>query len=303
MPTLEKALATYLKVDRSEYTNRNYHQCLSKMVEALGPQRRISFVTYEELLDYTAQYRQQYNPATCRQYVIVIKAFFNWAVKLRYIEWSPATMLSARKPSIEQINEIAVPADVLDAAMTLAYNDFRDYAVIAFIKGTAARVGGIASLRLPNLDLHNGQAWIRNKGGAYFWAYFGPNTSEALRRYLTVRPQVKHDYVFVSKTTPDKPLEPSSYSYIVATWTRRASGKKYYGHSVRHRTTHDWNTQHPVDVLRDKLHHSSVTITNAYLHRQNPQLSRISQQMDPIRQDAPESPQKRSKIIYLDDAG
>lgn len=302
MPTLEAALMTYLKVDRAPHTNRSYAHCLNKLIEAIGPKRRMSFVTYEELLDYSAQLRQQYAHASYRQYVNIIKAFFNWGVKLRYIEWSPATMLLVRRTPLNQLAEMAVPSDVLDAAMQLAYQDVRDYAVIAFIKGTAARVGGVASLRLPNLDLHNGQAWIRNKGGAYYWAYFGPNTVEALRRYIAVRPAVNHDYVFVSKQDADRPLTPPSYSNIVALWTGRASGKRYFGHSIRHRTTHDWNTEHPVDVLRDKLNHSNVAITNSYLQRHNPQLQRYSQEMDALRNDAPDTPKRSSKIIYLDDA-
>lgn len=304
MPTLEAALVTYLKVDRSDYTNRSYQQCLERMISAIGSKRDIRLVTYEDLLDYTSQQlRGAYRPATYRQYVNIIKGFFNWSVKLRYIEWSPAAMLTARKPPTNNFNEKAVPEDVLDSAMRLAYPDARDYAVIAFMKGTAARVGGVASLQVPNLDLHTGRAWIRNKGGDFYWVYFGQNTVEALRRYLLVRPQVLHNYVFVGKRHPEKVLTPPAYSDIVARWTQAIAGVKYRGHSVRHRTTHDWdNQQVPLDVLRGRLNHTNIAVTNEYLQRQNPLLRELSQSLDKLREEG-KSTTGSSKIIYLDESG
>ena len=303
MPTLEDTLTTFLKIDRSDYTRQHYQHCLGRLIAAIGPGRSIHLVTYEDLLDYTSRLREVYKPSTYHQHVTVIKCFFNWAVKMRYIDWSPSALLTARMPPVTQLTEMAIPADVLDSAMRLAYQDERDYAVIAFIKATAARAGGIASLRIPNLDLHSRQAWIKNKGGRFYWVYFGENTLDALTRYLRVRPKAEHDYVFVAKRDPVRPLSPPAYSDIVARWTKMASGVEYRAHSIRHRTTHDWDSRDvPVDVLRDKLNHVNITTTNHYLPRHNPQLRNLSQQMDKRPVDLP-SETRRSKIIYLDDSG
>lgn len=299
MLSLKQVLADFLKVDRSAYTNQNYRRVLEKMVTAIGPERGIVLISYADLLNYTDHIKRGLEQSSFKQYVTVIKVFFTWAVKVRYLDWSPATQLTARTPPRKRLEERAVPSDILEAAMQLAYKDARDYAILAFIRGTAARVSGVASLRLSNLDLHNMQAWIYNKGGDWYWVYFGESTAAALARHLESRPTCDHDYVFTSRRGACGELKTYTYSAIVAKWTRMA-GKVYRSHSIRHRTTQDWDEQGVgVSVLRDKLNHADLNTLNYYFARQNPQLRGVSRDMDKSHDDTPKS----SKIIMLDDVG
>lgn len=304
MSTLSEVLSVFLKVDRSAYTNRNYELCLAKMVNAIGGGRDIHLVTYPDLLDYTIQIKPGITQSTFKQYVTVVKTFFNWSVRARYLDWSPAAQLTARKPPTVRLEERAIPGDALESAMELAYSDPRDYAILSFIRGTAARTGGVASLRLGNLDLVRMQAWIENKGGDYYWAFFGENTANALRRYLEVRPQCDHDFVFVSKNHPHAAIKKSTYAAIVVNWTIKVGSRAYRPHSIRHRTTQDWDDNNfGVTILRDKLNHANIDTTNNYVARQNPQVRIISQQMDKRHKSSEPPAPKSPKILYLDDAG
>lgn len=299
MTTLNEVFESFLKVDRSAYTNRNYRRVIGKMVQAIGPGRDVVLISFPDLLDYSDHLKQTVSQPSFRQYITIIKTFFNWAVIVRYLEWSPAAQLVARKPPRRRLEERAVPIDILDEAMRLAYNVPRDYAILSFMRGTAARVSGVASLTLPNLDIHNMQAWIYNKGGDWYWAYFGEATAQALARYLAVRPECNHDYVFASKLKPYNSLKTYTYSEIVALWTRKA-GQQHRSHSIRHRTTQDWDDKGiGVSVLRDKLNHADLGTLNHYFARQNPQLREVSRDMDK----APDDSVKGSKIIMLDDVG
>lgn len=53
-----EALDTYLKIDRQPSTNAQYSYVLRAMAAAIGSQRTIRLVTYEDLLDYLATLRR-----------------------------------------------------------------------------------------------------------------------------------------------------------------------------------------------------------------------------------------------------
>ncbi|MBL8165567.1 MAG: site-specific integrase [Anaerolineae bacterium] len=292
MLSLQQALALYLQVDRARHTNLNYQRCLSPFVTDIGPGRNITLVTYADLLDYTARLHSTVQQSSFKQYVTIIKGFFNWCVSTRLLEHSPAAQLTARKPPRYREDERAMPEEVFAEALRRAWPKPRDYAVLSFFQGTACRAGGIASLRLPNLNIANMRAWIENKGGDFYWVYFGEMTAAALDRYLDVRPEVQHDHVFVSHRHPDVPLSASRYSDIVARYT----DMRYRAHSIRHMITQRWDEQGvPLTELRDKLNHVSASTTNAYLRRGDARVQQLSRALD-----QPSDAPRRAKIIILD---
>ncbi len=86
MPTLEQALATYLRVDRSPQTNLSYRRILTRMATAIGPARDICLITYADLVDYTAKLKPDLKQSTFVVYLRAIKTFFDWAV--RVVTWT-----------------------------------------------------------------------------------------------------------------------------------------------------------------------------------------------------------------------
>ena len=89
---------------------------------------------------------------------------------------------------------------MLDAAVKHSSNPERDFALIRFLASTNARVGGVAGLRLEDLDIENRTARVREKGrggnGKVRAVFFDPKTAEALKKWLQIKPESNDNRVF-----------------------------------------------------------------------------------------------------------
>lgn len=311
MPTLQKALEGFLKVDRSQHTNRGYHTILSRMVTAIGPQRDIRLITYDDLADYALHLRDEVSDATRVQYVQVIHVFFNWCVKLRYLDYSPAAAVTVRRPPNDPTAEKAMPTDVY--LKVLAYfqrqKSPRDLAIFLFLAYTGCRVGAVASLTLPHLELEERGAWVVEKGWQIYHVRYSHETADALRAWLKVRPDCNHEFVFLDERKGQHPpLKSGSVSSIIARATEKVNdGEGFYGHSLRHLATSDLRDMgEDPHTIQDKLGHHHVTTTLKYLHqrRKNPKVLDATDHLAEFRQKREQGERDSSgKIIYLDDVG
>lgn len=305
MPTLEQALSTFLHIDRSPHTARNYRSTLLPLVAAIGPQRDLALVSYADLVDYIARLQDNLKPSSFAQYVQVIRTFFNWCVRHHYLASSPACGLFARKPPRDPALSRAIPADVLREMQRLAYARPRDSAILLFLADTGCRVGGIATLTLPRLNLDELSAYLLEKGSRFHQVFFGDETGAALRRWLAERPAVQHEYVFTGRC--GRPLRRDAFAAIVQRLSRRASGRTYGPHSIRHAVACAWAERGVLltDTQR-KLGHSDPRITlEAYYPQNDWRVRDLSRQLalaalhDPDRVEQP--PPRRPKIIHFRD--
>ena len=261
MPTLAQSLETFLKVDRSPITNRNYSSLLRRMAEAVGPARKIERIAFTDLLDFADVLKTELAPTSFRQYLVVIKTFFNWCIDRRYLQVSPADGLTARVPRRDTAASRAIPTDLLNAMIERSRYDPRDHALLLFLADTGGRRGAVASLRLGGLRLAEGRAEVVEKGSKRCWVYYGPATAQALDRWLMVRPAVKHDFVFTGTGQHD-PLQPDSVSAIIRRLSRQCGGRAYGPHAIRHWVAESWVDAGatPNDV-QHKLNHERVETT------------------------------------------
>src|SRR5690606_15108335 len=63
----------------------------------------------------------------------------------------------------------------------------RDTAIIRILADNGARVGGMASMRVADVDLRGRRIRIRLKGGDEHWIPLGAKAAQALDRYLRAR--------------------------------------------------------------------------------------------------------------------
>ncbi|RMG87918.1 MAG: site-specific integrase [Chloroflexi bacterium] len=296
MPTvsLQNALDLFLLVDRAPATNRHYRYTLTRMAQAIGPKRNIALISFADLLDYTSNIGDL-KPTTRREYVRVIKTFFNWCTKIGYLQVSPAHQLYVRVPSTEPTDN-AMPPEILAAIIDASKYHPRNYALLHFIKSTACRRGGASSLRIPNLHLNERAAKIYKKGGSPYRVEFDSETANALITWLSVRPNVDHDYVFISLGSRNhlQPLKPSGIASIIKKLSKKVCGVEYGPHSIRHRTAHAYAERGvPITVVAAKLGHTSTRHTERYYPQGTHKiLSALAEEIDPANP-------PNSKIIKL----
>lgn len=301
MPTLTQALGTFLKVDRSTYTNRSYGYCLAPFVTAIGPDRDIRLVTYDDLLDYVSRLRKTVSQSSLVQYVQIIRTFFTWCVRIRYLDFSPAAALTVRRPPEDPTLSRAMPPEVLEMLEERFRSHPRNYAILLFIAQTGCRIGAVATLTIEHLKLDQRMAMVLEKGSRYYWVYFEEEAAEALRRWLEVRPKAVHDFVFVDERS-GRPLKRNSLSSIIRRATQDMLGGKGYGaHSIRHLCIADLvEIQEDPHTMQFKLGHKKLTTTMKYMPRSNPHVPAATSRLVAYRRRRSKS---AGKIIPLDDAG
>jgi len=317
MLTLQQSLASFLKVDRSRHTNRGYHNILGRMVTAIGPDRDIALVSYDDLADYVLRLRDAVSPATLVQYVQVIHVFFNWCVRIRYLDFSPASAVTVRRPPSDPTEEKSMPPDVYLKVLNYfkQRKSPRDLAIFLFIAYTGCRVGAVASLTIKHLELDERGAWVIEKGWQIYHVRYSRETAQALTAWLKVRPSCDHDFVFVDERKTRRghpPLQSNGVSSIIHRATAKLSESEadiFYGHSMRHLITDDLrDLGEDPHTIQDYLGHHHVTTTLKYLKqkRKNPKVLAATDRLAEFRrqrENGDDEHDPSGKIIYLDDAG
>lgn len=279
MPTLHEALLTFLQVDRSPKTNKQYKMVLDQLVTAIGPQRAVKRVTYEDLVDYFARLRQRGLKDTTRSgYLSVVKAFFAWCVTSGYLKKSPAAHVRVKIARREEEAVKAVPPAELAAMVEFARYHPRNYAMMLFFVDTGCRVTGLHSLRIANINFEKKEALLIEKGGVLHRAEFGDTTAEALRRWLKKRPKVDHDYVWTGQGPLHKPLTEGGIAAVVRTLAVRTEASHKWGpHAIRHATGNAWGKRGvPITITARKLGHTTTRTTARYYPRDNDYLKQMS---------------------------
>jgi site-specific recombinase XerD len=85
---------------------------------------------------------------------------------------------------------------IVDAAKATG---LREYAFVRFLAETGCRLGGILHLKLEDMDLDLGWAVVSEKGEKTRNVFCSPETAEALRAWLAIRPDNKGNVVFVGE--------------------------------------------------------------------------------------------------------
>lgn len=305
MPTLAEALDTFLKVDRSAHTNRNYRRILSALAASIGPHRDVRLVSYADMLDYTSKLQLTLQPSSFSAYLLVFKSFFNWAAHNRLIDVAPTAHIFARTPPRDPMEERSIPLEHLAEMRKYAYPNPRNYALLLFLIASAARVGGAATLRLSRMNMKEHEASLLEKGRQYVMVFFDDETADALRRWIAVRPTVTHDYVWTRKVGGERLLVPG-LTEIIQTVSLKACGVKYGPHRLRHLAAEALEDAGytPHDIQYKLNHASSRTTEEHYLNNRHPSIKQMTHKaalgsLGSSQQSKPAD----GKIIMLDDAG
>lgn len=269
MPTLHDCLHTYLQIDRSDQTNHQYELVLSKLVKSIGPDRDIAIIRYEDILDYFARLRQRgLKPSTLSGYTSIVKSFFTWCVRRKYIPSSPAEDIVRRHPGQTPDSSRAVPPDELARMVEYArITSPRDYAMMLFMADSGCRVGGLVSLTIKNLDLDTMTAELFEKGEIWEKVFFGETTAAALAAWLKKRPAVTHDYVWTGDAPLYAPLKRSGAAAMVRRLAEHTDASHLWGpHAIRHAVGHAYARHHDPAVTQRKLNHKSLGVTLKYYY-------------------------------------
>ena len=195
---------------------------------------------------------------------------------------------------------------VLDAVGRTTPDGKRDYALLALMFNTGARVQEIAGLKGTDLELAKpASVRIWGKGRKERICPIWPETATVLHEYLEARLVDIRQPVTVFTNHLGAPLTRFGVRYILGKYVRRASQshpslakKRLHPHSVRHSTAVHLlkSGVDPASIAR-WLGHASVTTTNKYAVMDMEMKREVLAKTKPLTNERPEPSWKRPDIL------
>lgn len=275
--TLDVAADSFLETEllaASAQTVKWYRARLRLFIAALGPALPLGNITEKDLTHWwkllearTLSDPPDLSSETFHGYVRAVRRLFKWAYEkhLTITELWPVLKL----PQIPEQQHKGVDDDsvisIIDAARL---SSPRDYAILLFIESTGARRGGVASLKLSDLDLSAPEPLCRRvdvheKGKRMRTVILSSEALEALRAWLAVR-RSRTAFVFVDERPGhDSGLKPGGISQIVNRYkVRLGLTGRCSPHQWRHRRARCWlKAGMPLNLTSQLLGHKSILVT------------------------------------------
>jgi len=142
----------------------------------------------------------QLSPTTINHRIRSLKQIFDFLNKEGFVNSVPAgslDKLKAPKVIIKPFEE-----EELRKLFTIpdksTFVGFRDYTIMLVLLDTGVRLIELENMKTTDIDLKNNMILVFGKGAKEREVIFQNTTKEHLRRYLLIRGQLDHDYLWIS---------------------------------------------------------------------------------------------------------
>jgi site-specific recombinase XerC len=179
-----------------------------------------------------------------------------------------------RRPKRQKPNPKLADSRTLDTLISGITNT-RDRAIVMLFRSSGLRLSELVSLDRESIRMEEtvlpvgkrvlGVGRVTGKGGNERDFLVDLKTVRQLRLYLKERGDDSLTPLFLSNR--GKRIDKSTIQEMLATWCRKLNLPKVHPHSIRHSAATFWHRQ-GIDnfQIRDLLGHSSVAVTNQYIH-------------------------------------
>jgi site-specific recombinase XerD len=242
LPSFELSLRARNKAPR---TITSYAEAVRMLNRFLARQRMpvdAEQIERKHVEAFIADQIEQHSASTASVRYKSLQQFFRWAEDEDEVDRSP--MAKMGPPDV-----VTQPVPVLtdDTVVALLRScdgrDFtsrRDNALVRMFVDTGARLEGIVSLTVHDVDLDAGMAEIVLKGRREHEVPFGSKTAQALDRYLRARRRHPHGELAHLWLGPKGPLTGSGVAQMLKRRCTRLGLPPIHPHQFRHTTAHTW---------------------------------------------------------------
>lgn len=242
-------------------TTRIYRTAANQFLNFVN--KPIAAVKLENLQEWCLRLNSKYKPSTIKTKVSAVKSLFSFALKIGYLKINVAAALKAQKTWVELSNRILSRDEV--KRLIEAVKPGRDRLILESLYVLGLRISELHGLTWNDLRLRpdgGAIATIRGKGHKSRFVNIPAKLFEKLKQ---IKPEAK-DYFFynyqgtrLSKQAIDKIIKSAA---AVA-----GLGKKVSAHWLRHaHASHSLDAGCDLNLLKTSLGHSSLAITEVYLH-------------------------------------
>jgi integrase len=266
---LQDSINVFLSTYRNSTTRATYAYSLHKMADYVG-NRPVADIRPLDLIGYIASLTNRegvpLSPNSINKEIKTCRVFFNWLVKSTEIPSSPMKPIPYQSIPRHIDREKAMPDDDLTKILDRVKFMPRENALIRFLADTGARAGGVAHLKLSDVDLANCTAIITEKGDKQRMVAFGKSTATAIRQWLNVRKGTT-DFIFQKG---NRSFSAEAVGSMVRRCCLLAGVTPRQSHSLRHRKGHQLaDANVPPTVAATVLGHESPLITMKHYYPQD----------------------------------
>jgi site-specific recombinase XerD len=224
--------------------------------------------------------------ATVAGRIQTVKTFFSWCVKNRFLDHSPAEHLV--KPDVDysadgKLIDLKDLRKLEKAAKELARaGNPRDLAIVRLFADTGCREKEVRTLRLSNLNLDARTANVEGKRGMRS-VEFTKRTAKAFRAWLAVRPDVEHDFVFVSRSGGR--FRKGGIYQVLRRLAETSDVQGLFGsQAIRHKVGQVWTDETNLELARKKLGHKDIKTTALfYAHQDRKRVRKATRRLGLLR--------------------
>jgi len=284
------AFLDYLRVERNAAvaTRAAYARDLRRLerfVADAGPVdwSRVSTDTIGRFV--AAERRRGLSRRTLTRRLAAARAFFRWLLREGAIGHDPAADFAVGTGGRDLPRALGV--DEAQRLVAIAADDFvgrRDRALLELLYSSGARLSELAGLDLADLDVADGIARVRGKGGRERHVPIGSTSGQALRLWLGKRGEragADESAVFVSNR--GRRLSRRAIQARVAVWSRRLGLSQHvHPHMLRHSfATHLLESSGDLRAVQELLGHADIATTQIYTHLDFSRLAEVYERAHP----------------------
>lgn len=276
----------------SPHTVRAYGGDLDRFIEFLGGETAllapgVTVLTVRRFL--SRLHTESYEKSSMARMLACLRTFYDYFLRRGGVDSNPVRQvrtprLDKKLPAFLDEGEVT---RLLESTTGDAFTDFRDRALLETIYGGGLRVSEATGLDLPDLQMDQGFAVVRGKGGKERLAPLGTGATRAIEGYLPERAVRMEklmsgvEAVFINKNGTR--LNVRSVRRVL---DRRAAlaglRKTVTPHTLRHSfATHLLNRGADLRAVQELLGHANLTTTQIYTHVTTHKLKEVYDQAHP----------------------
>lgn len=241
--------------------------------------------TFIANLSDPAAYGRRYSKKSVSRKISVIKSFFKYLSKRKYITKNPASALIFPK-TVKKLPAFLTESELgnLLGEKFISQLGIPDKAVIELLYGTGIRLSELLDLKFADVDLKHMTVKVFGKGAKERIVPLGTKAKEALRNYLSIREICNlnnSDLLFIDNK--GKRFYPMKvYRIIKKNLSLVTDLKKKSPHVLRHSfATHLLDNGADIRAVKEMMGHESLSTTQLYTHVTPERLKKAYKQSHP----------------------
>lgn len=254
----------------SQETISYYKICLNMFIDYCGSDLDVSdldvilFKGYQLYLSENKDIKR----VSVRTYSRAVRVFYRYLYfeDIIDININKLKLIKADKEVIMPLTDIEVK-QLLNSFEPLTFLGERDKLMCMLMLDCGLRRGEVVKLKLSDIDKSKRTMIINGKGSKQRIVPFGKTVKNQLMRYLTMRSKKPCSFDSLFLTVEREPITANTIKMLFQRLKSSSGISRLYPHLLRHTFATNYILQGGnLEVLRVLLGHSSISITQIYIH-------------------------------------